>query len=47
MVLHLPEADQKTLDKKSSIVKDLKLYTNNVLFDNDEIRPYETDGLNV
>ena len=47
MVLHLPEADQIIIDKKSSIVKELKMYTNNVLFDNDELRPYETDGLNV
>ena len=43
MVLHLPEADQIIIDKKSSIVKELKMYTNNVLFDNYELRPYETD----
>ena len=45
MVLHLPEADQKILDNKSSIVKELNRFTNNVLSDNDELRPYETDGL--
>ena len=47
MVLHLPEADQKILDNKSLIVKELNRFTNNVLSDNDELRPYETDGLNV
>ena len=47
MVLHLPEADQKILDNKLLIVKELNKFTNNVLSDNDELRPYETDGLNV
>ncbi len=29
MVLHLPEADQKILDNKSLIVKELNRFTNN------------------
>ena len=47
MELALPEIDQKTIDNKSSIVKNLSKFTNpeNVLSHADEIKPYETDAL--
>ena len=47
MELALPEIDQKTIDNKSSIVKNLSKLTNpeNVLSHADEIKPYETDAL--
>tara|TARA_B100000989_G_scaffold10857_1_gene7408 strand:+ start:12481 stop:13977 length:1497 start_codon:yes stop_codon:yes gene_type:complete len=45
----LPKIDQSILLKKSYIVKKLKKLTdkNNVLSDDDEVKPYETDGLAV
>ena len=47
MDLALPEIDQKTIDNKSFIVKNLCKLTNpeNVLSHADEIKPYETDAL--
>ena len=47
MELALPKIDQKTIDNKSSIVKNLCKLTNpeNVLSHGDEIKPYETDAL--
>ena len=47
MELALPKIDQKTIDSKSSIVKNLCKLTNpeNVLSHADEIKPYETDAL--
>ena len=47
MDLALPEINQKTIDNKSSIVKNLSKLTNpeNVLSHADEIKPYETDAL--
>ncbi|WP_440931551.1 FAD-linked oxidase C-terminal domain-containing protein [Candidatus Pelagibacter sp.] len=47
MDITLPEIDQKTIDNKSSIVKNLSKLTNpeNVLSHADEIKPYETDAL--
>ena len=47
MDLALPEIDQKTIENKSSIVKNLSKLTNpeNVLSHADEIKPYETDAL--
>ena len=47
MDLALPEIDRKTIDNKSSIVKNLSKLTNpeNVLSHADEIKPYETDAL--
>ena len=47
MELALPKIDQKTIDNKSSIVKNLCKLTNpeNVLSHADEIKPYETDAL--
>ena len=47
MDLALPEIDQRTIDNKSFIVKNLCKLTNpeNVLSHADEIKPYETDAL--
>ena len=47
MELALPKIDQKTIDNKSSIIKNLCKLTNpeNVLSHADEIKPYETDAL--
>ncbi|WP_440908925.1 FAD-linked oxidase C-terminal domain-containing protein [Candidatus Pelagibacter sp.] len=47
MELALPDIDQKTIDNKNSIVKNLCKLTNpeNVLSHADEIKPYETDAL--
>ena len=47
MELALPKIDQKTIDNKDSIVKNLCKLTNpeNVLSHADEIKPYETDAL--
>jgi len=47
MELALPKIDQKTIDNKNSIVKNLCKLTNpeNVLSHADEIKPYETDAL--
>ncbi|WP_440937238.1 FAD-linked oxidase C-terminal domain-containing protein [Candidatus Pelagibacter sp.] len=47
MELALPKIDQKTIDNKSSIVKNLCKLTDpeNVLSHVDEIKPYETDAL--
>jgi glycolate oxidase len=47
MPLTLPEADQKTLDNRLGIIKNLKNFTKNVISDEDELKPYETDGLSV
>ena len=49
MELALPKIDQKTIDNKNSIVKNLCKLTNpeNVLSEADELRPYETDALSV
>jgi len=47
MELALPKIDQKTIDNKISIVKNLCKLTNqeNILSHADEIKPYETDAL--
>ena len=45
MSLQMPQADELVLNNKENIVLNLKKISNNVLFENEEITPYETDGL--
>ena len=47
MPLHLPDSDQVILENRSQIVSDLKKLTKNVISAEEEIKPYETDGLSV
>ena len=43
----MPKIDRKLIAKKNDIVTDLKkiIKTENILYNNDEIKPFETDGL--
>ena len=45
--LALPKIDKATVSRKNLIVSDLKKFTKeeNILSENDEIKPYETDAL--
>jgi glycolate oxidase len=45
MTLQMPQADELVLNNKENIILDLKKISSNVLFENEEITPYETDGL--
>ena len=45
MSLQMPQADELVLKNKENIVLNLKKISNNVLFENEEITPYETDSL--
>src|SRR5210317_1641498 len=47
MSLVLPEPDLNIIDNKKDIVKDISEITKNVISSDDEIKPYETDGLSV
>ena len=47
MPLILPEPDNTIIENKKNIVHDLKKITSNIMYADDEIRPYETDGLSV
>ncbi len=47
MPLHLPDSDEVILENRSQIVSDLKKLTKNVISAEEEIKPYETDGLSV
>ena len=47
MSLVLPEPDLNIIDNKKDIVKDIFEITKNVISSDDEIKPYETDGLSV
>ena len=45
--LKMPKVDNNTLKDKNKIVKDLGEFTDkkNILFEIEELKPYETDGL--
>ena len=45
--LALPKIDKDTISRKNQIVSQLKKFTKdeNILSENEEIKPYETDGL--
>jgi len=45
--LQMPKVEQSILSMKDKIVSDFEniLDSKNILFDDDEIRPYETDAL--
>ena len=45
--LALPKIDKDTISRKDQIVSHLKKFTKdeNILSENEEIKPYETDGL--
>ena len=45
----MPKMDRKVIAKKANIVNDLKkiIKTENVLYHEDETRPFETDGLSA
>ena len=45
MTLQMQQADELVLNNKENIILDLKKISSNVLFENEEITPYETDGL--
>jgi len=47
--LAMPKIDRKLIAKKNDIVSDLKkiIKTENILYHQDEIRPFETDGLSA
>ena len=47
--LVMPKIDRKLITKKKDIVSDLKkiIKTENILYHEDEIRPYETDALSA
>ncbi|MEK9638836.1 MAG: FAD-binding protein, partial [Pelagibacteraceae bacterium] len=47
MPLHLPDSDEVILENRTQIVSDLKKLTKNVISAEEEIKPYETDGLSV
>ena len=47
MPLSLPVADETIINDKVNIVNDLQKLTNNVISADEEIKPYETDGLSV
>jgi len=45
--LKMPRVDRKILKDRDKIIKDISSFTNseNVLFEREELKPYETDGL--
>jgi glycolate oxidase len=45
MSLQMPQADELVINNKENIVSELKKISKYVLFENEEITPYETDGL--
>ena len=47
MPLKLPEADTTIIQDKKNIVQDLFKVTKNIIHSDEEIKPYETDGLSV
>ena len=47
MPLTLPEPDISVIKNKKQIVLDLKKISPNIIHSDDEIKPYETDGLSV
>ena len=47
MPLTLPEPDTSVIKNKKQIVHDLKKISSNIIHSDDEIKPYETDGLSV
>ena len=47
MPLSLPIADTQIINDKKNIVSELYKLTNNILDAEEEIKPYETDGLSV
>ena len=47
MPLTLPEPDISVIKNKKQIVNDIKNITANIIHSDDEIKPYETDGLSV
>ena len=47
MPLTLPEVDNTVIESKDKIVDDLSKITKNIIHSEDEIKPYETDGLSV
>ena len=47
MPLILPEIDNAVIESKDKIVDDLSKITKNIIHSEDEIKPYETDGLSV
>ena len=47
MPLTLPEVDNAVIESKDKIVDDLSKITKNIIHSEDEIKPYETDGLSV
>ena len=47
MPLSLPKPDQSVIENKKQIVNDLRNICSNLIYSDDEIKPYETDGLSV
>ena len=47
MPLTLPEPDIGVIENKKQIVNDLRKISSNIIHLDDEIKPYETDGLSV
>ena len=47
MPLRLPEPDTNVIENKKQIIYDLNKISSNIIHTDDEIRPYETDGLSV
>ena len=45
--LKMPRVDRQTLKNKDKIISDISNFTNiqNILSENEELKPYETDGL--
>ena len=45
--LKMPKVDRKILKDKDQILKDISSFTKreNILFEREELKPYETDGL--
>ena len=43
----MPRVDRQTLKNKDKIISDISNFTNiqNILSENEELKPYETDGL--
>ena len=47
MPLILPDPDVNVIENKKKIIQDLKNISTNIIHSDDEIKPYETDGLSV
>ena len=47
MPLILPDPDVSVIENKKKIIQDLKNISTNIIHSDDEIKPYETDGLSV